>query len=115
MSDLELIKHEISKVPINSRGRRKYPEAIKSLALKLHGQGMSFKSIADATNIHATTLHYWQERTKRKNRFKEIKIKRAAESQNLNSAIEIVFDSGIKVSGLSFFEITALLRQELIR
>ena len=115
MSDLELIKSEILKVPINSRGRRRYPEGIKSLALKLYTQGMSFKNIADATGVHATTLHYWQERAKRKNRFKEIKIKRAIESPKLNSAIEIVFDSGIKVSGLSFFEITALLKQELIR
>lgn len=115
MSDLELIKHEISKLPINSRGRRKYPEAIKTLALKLNTEGMSFKNLADATGVHATTLHYWKERAGWKNRFKEIKIKTSAESQKTRSAIEVIFESGLKISGFSFFEITALLKQELIR
>jgi|GEM_PF-3911428 len=117
MSDLELIKSEISKVPINSRGRRKYPEAVKSLALKLHGQGMSFKNLADATGVHATTLHYWQERKKSKNGFKEIKIKRTPVSPKIRSVsvIEIIFDSGAKVSGLSFLEISELLRQEILK
>lgn len=115
MSDLELIKSEISRLALSIRGRRRYPEAIRNLALKLNSQGMSFRNIADATGVHATTLHYWHERRNKKNRFKEIKITSPAESQKTRSMIEIIFDSGTKVSGLSFFEISELLKQELVR
>ncbi len=75
MSDLELIKSEISKLEVSSRGRRRYSEAIRNLALRLNSQGMSFKNIADAVGVHATTLHYWKERADRKSKFKELKIK----------------------------------------
>ncbi len=115
MSDLELVKSEISKLAVSSRGRRRYSEAIRNLALKLHSQGVSLKSIADAVGVHATTLHYWKERAENRSKFKELKVKVPNENQKNRSTIEITFDSGTTVSGLSFFEISELLKQELVR
>jgi hypothetical protein len=110
---IESIKNQISELSMNGQGKRHYTKSIKSAIRKLHGDGMSFKMIAEKTGIHFTTLHGWFATPKPKTAFREIKVESKLESQE--AIIEITFPSGAKVFGLGFADFVQVLKQGLIK
>jgi transposase-like protein len=110
---VELIKSEIAKIPMNSQGRRIYSKAIKASVRKLKDEGMSLSAIAEGTGIHVTTLHYWFPQPKKVGRgFKELRVVPIVEKA---AAVEIHFESGVRILGLRIADLAQLLKQELVR
>ena len=114
--EIEFIKQEVLKLPLDKNNHRRYPTIVKFSAVKLMNQGMSAYKIAAATGIHQTTLHYWQssQKPKSKSRFKEVEIK-SEPAREVVKNIEVQLSSGGQIFGLSFSQVSELLKMELLR
>ena len=119
MSDeIEFIKQEISKLPLNKNNHRRYPKAVKSAARELIHQGVGINEICAATGIHPTTLHFWsypqKKKPKLKSHFKEVPIKTEPKVES-GKNLDIHFSGSAQILGLRFSEVVELLKMELIK
>ena len=118
IDEIEFIKQEISKLPVNKNNHRRYPQSVKISAAKLAEQGMSTHKISIATGIHPTTLKYWSLSKKKAlkpvSSFKEVTIKNEIGKESAKT-FELSFLSGTIISRLSFSDLVQLLKMDLIK
>ncbi len=116
--EIELIKQEISKLPLNKNNHRRYPQNIKSAVIKAIQQGVGINKIAAVTGIRTSTVLYWispqKERPRQRSIFKEVSIKSEAQVE-IRKDIEILLISGTRILGLCFSEVLKLLKMEVLK